>query len=398
MIQFFDKHMNQLPDIDFVELSWNRKWKEPGDFSVYMAAKDWNKSAKFVKNTGRPETGIVQKSVYEITPQGAMVTISGFFAEHVLSGVALHSDENVNEHSDNVIVSLFLLINESAAGQYSALPALANDHTIPPSIPGRVWGDYDSEWMPELVYSFKAGTDAATTLYDACALYNMSYYVALTDIDPRMPEFLKEWLGKIKEPHYLYRVYPLKEHNLKDKVYFGTGWDNVSKIEYVHDDSGVYSIVEARQTMEETGFTKEEVITDESGNQKGRIHEFYVDETNCPRNLDLYPKKIIEGNISGIELKPQNEAVIREQLRNQAKLEMLNHWKQETINIDVLQNTFYYLKDYDLGDTCTIVVDDIEQMFTARIMEVKEVWRKNAIEIQLVFGTPFKQKYVALNL
>ena len=112
----------------------------------------------------------------------------------------------------------------------------------------------------------------------------------------------------------------------------------------------------------------------------------------------MYPKKVIQGNVSGIELKVSNESTIREQLRNQAKLEMLNNWKQETINVDVLQNTFYYLQDYNLGDICTIVLDDIEQMFTARIMEVKEVHRKNTVEVQLVMGTPRKQNYVALSI
>ena len=128
------------------------------------------------------------------------------------------------------------------------------------------------------------------------------------------------------------------------------------------------------------------------------IREFYIDENNRPKDLDLYPKKIIQGSVSGIELKVVNESVIREQMRNQGKLEMLNHWKQETINVDVLQNTFYYLENYNLGDICTIVLDDIEQMFAARIVEVKEVHRKNAIEVQLVMGTPYKQKYVALNI
>ena len=128
------------------------------------------------------------------------------------------------------------------------------------------------------------------------------------------------------------------------------------------------------------------------------IREFYIDENNRPKDLDLYPKKIIQGSVSGIELKVANESVIREQMRNQGKLEMLNHWKQETINVDVLQNTFYYLENYNLGDICTIVLDDIEQMFAARIVEVKEVHRKNAIEVQLVMGTPYKQKYVALNI
>lgn len=395
MIQFFDKFMNRLEDLDFIEVSWNRKWTEPGDFSIHLAAKDWNKHAKFVRNTGRPETGIIQKTVYEVTAQGAMVTISGFFAEKVLDGVALYSDESVNEKNGTVIFGLFANINSSALGQYSKL---GGQHEIPPSIVGQVWGDYEAAWMPELVYSFKAGTGAATTLYDACALYGMSYNVELAPPYKDNVDWIAAWMRKIEEPHFLYKVHPTNGRDFRKKVFFGTGWGNVSKIEYIYDDSGVVSIVEAKQTMDEVGFSKEEIITDEQGNRKGMIHEFYIDETNRPRDLDLYPKKVIQGNVTGIELKPGNESIIREQLRNQCKLEMLNNWKQETINVDVLQNTFYYLKDYNLGDICTIVLDDIEQMFTARIMEVKEVHRKNSVEVQLVMGTPRKQNYVALSI
>lgn len=395
MIQFFDKFMNRLEDLDFIEVSWNRKWTEPGDFSIHLAAKDWNKHAKFVRNTGRPETGIIQKTVYEVTAQGAMVTVSGFFAEKVLSKVVLHSDENVNERGATVVFGLFANINSSALGQYSSH---LTDHSIPPSVPGQVWGDYDAEWMPELIYSFKRGTDAATSLYDACLLYGLSISVEVAETYKESVDWIEEWQRKIKEPHFLYKVYPLHGRDLRDKVIFGVGWANVSKIEYIYDDSGVVSIVEARQTMEETGFSKEELVTDEQGNTKSLIREFYIDEGNRPRDLDLYPKKVIQGNVSGIELKVSNESTIREQLRNQAKLEMLNNWRQETINVDVLQNTFYYLQDYNLGDICTIVLDDIEQMFTARIMEVKEVHRKNTVEVQLVMGTPRKQNYVALSI
>ena len=119
MIQFFDKFMNRLEDLDFIEVAWNRKWTEAGDFSVRLAAQDWNQHVKFVKNTGRPETGIVQKTVYEVTAQGTFATISGFFAEKALDGVALHSDENVNEKDGTVIFGLFANINTSALGQYS---------------------------------------------------------------------------------------------------------------------------------------------------------------------------------------------------------------------------------------------------------------------------------------
>ena len=42
MIVFYDKEMKQLPAIDFIEITWNRKWKEPGNFTIYTSYKEWN--------------------------------------------------------------------------------------------------------------------------------------------------------------------------------------------------------------------------------------------------------------------------------------------------------------------------------------------------------------------
>lgn len=102
--------------------------------------------------------------------------------------------------------------------------------------------------------------------------------------------------------------------------------------------------------------------------------------------------------MSGIEIIATNESKIRAQMKEAARLEMLNNYKIETINVDVLQETFKYLRDYDLGDICSVVIDELEMTYSIRIIEVKEIHRKNAVEIQLVFGTPTKQKYVALNI
>lgn len=396
MIQFFDKFMNRLEDLDFIEVAWNRKWIEPGDFSIHLAAADWNQNVKFVKNSGRPETGIVQKIVYEVTPQGALVTISGFFAEKKLSGFVNLKNINIDadRHVYDTIANYF---NEFAWG-YEPSDAWFEPSEIPPMMGGIECTPSD-DWMDKISYSFEEGKDAATAMYELCALYDRSFNVSLEKAkENAMSERILAWHRKIEEPHYTYCITPKKGVDLRGSVFFGTGWQNVSKIEYVYDDSGAFSTIEARQTMDEEGFKNGKLITDESGNKKEIIKEFYCDESNRPRNLDLFPIKIIQGNVTGIELKPVNEYTIREQLKNQCKLEILNHWREEVINVDVLQNTFHYLKDYNLGDICSIVLDDLEKMFSARIMEVKEVHRKNTVEVQLVMGTPHKQKYIALNI
>ena len=80
-------------------------------------------------------------------------------------------------------------------------------------------------------------------------------------------------------------------------------------------------------------------------------------------------------------------------MQHEAKLELLNNYIDEKISIDVIQNKFYYLKDYDLGDVCTIVIDKIKKMYTARIVEINEVFSQNKNDVELILGTPTKQEY-----
>ncbi|WP_330676383.1 Gp37-like protein, partial [Mogibacterium timidum] len=65
---------------------------------------------------------------------------------------------------------------------------------------------------------------------------------------------------------------------------------------------------------------------------------------------------------------------------------------------DVIQNNTYYLKDYDIGDLCSISFDEIEQTFKARIVEVSETYSKNKLGVKITFGTPRKAKYIPVGI
>ncbi|MCE2603867.1 siphovirus ReqiPepy6 Gp37-like family protein, partial [Pseudomonas aeruginosa] len=108
---------------------------------------------------------------------------------------------------------------------------------------------------------------------------------------------------------------------------------------------------------------------------------------NRPDDMGFcFPEQVFFSQVDGYELIPENEAKIRNQMKLQAQLDMLNRYKVESIEVSVLQDRFYYLKDYDLGDVCSVSIDEIQQMFTARIVEVKEVHSDNKVDVEIVLG------------
>ena len=80
-------------------------------------------------------------------------------------------------------------------------------------------------------------------------------------------------------------------------------------------------------------------------------------------------------------------------MRRALRLEMLNNYMEETISVDVIQDRFLYLKDYDLGDEVTIHIDELKVQYNSRIIEVREVYKNNQLEIEIVLGTPRKSEY-----
>ena len=395
MINFYDKAMNPLEPIEFIEITWNRKWNEAGDFTIYTTASEWNDKIKYVNIDGRPETGIVKKTVIEEKIEGTFVTVKGYFLEKLLDLVQAREDSNAfAKAADHTEWEFWVSLEIDA--HVLANNVIGVTHQPRPSFLGGIHPADGSPWPDEVDLSIKQGDNIGEALRNYLLLHNMSPIIEIRKWT--LASELDKWLMNPDEPHFTYLIGPKVGRDLSDKIIFGKGYENVSRVEYQYDDSDAFPYYQIIQTMETTGFSNEAIITDEGGNSRGRITEFYIDENNRPIDVDYYPKKVIEGNVSGIELKPANEAQIREQMRQQAKVDMLNHYRQETIVADIIQNNIYYLHDYDIGDLCSISFDEIEQTFKARIVEVNETYSKNRLELKITFGTPRKAKYIPVSI
>lgn len=53
-----------------------------------------------------------------------------------------------------------------------------------------------------------------------------------------------------------------------------------------------------------------------------------------------------------------NQQKIKNLMQKKARLDMLENYKIETIEVNVIQVRYEYMKDYDLGDTCAVYIDD----------------------------------------
>lgn len=392
MITYLNKFGDEIMPIDFIELQWNRKYHDSGNFVLYMAAKNYNPDIKYIQVKDRPETGIVQKVLYEEKTNGEFVTLSGFFIEKLLDCTAptqyiisnLIDDADPSAFNASMRLLFYRFFIQRTDSLKNSMPSsLIGVQRVPnPAVFFYETLVKDGVGIPRSVISFDVGEPFGESLYKNLEKYNCSYRVK--------PLFKNRDESK---PILGIETQIWKGRDLRNSIYFGDSIDNVKKIEFMVDESGAKECVIGLQEIpEEITNYSNAFYSYEDGKYKKYISEAYHYENNMPTSLGkVFPQKIIKTNCN--EINANNEKTVRETMQHEAKLELLNNYIDEKISIDVIQNKFYYLKDYDLGDVCTIVIDKIKKMYTARIVEINEVFSQNKNDVELILGTPTKQEY-----
>ena len=395
MIKCLNKFGDEIMPIDFIELQWNRKYHDSGNFVLYMAAKNYNPDIKYIQVKDRPETGIVQKIVYEEKTNGDFVTLSGFFIEKLLDCTAPtqyrisdgteYPDPMPDAINDVLRLGFYNYFIQRTDNLKKSIDPRALGISYIDSNPAVFFYETlvkDGVGIPRAVISFDVGEPFGKSLYKNLEKYNCSYIVK--------PLFKNRDESK---PLLGIETQIWKGRDLRNSIYFGDSIDNVKKIEFMVDESGAKeSVIGLQEIPDEITNYSNVFYAYENGKYKKYISEAYHYENNMPTSLGkVFPQKIIKTNCS--EINANNEKTVRETMQHEAKLELLNNYIDEKISIDVIQNKFYYLKDYDLGDVCTIVIDKIKKMYTARIVEINEVFSQNKNDVELILGTPTKQEY-----
>lgn len=380
MINILDKYGAVLPLFDFIELQWNRKYNETGDFELYTYVGCYNPDTKYIQVVGRPETGVVQKVVYEENEHGQFVTVSGFFIDKFLDYGVFTKSSTFTPSLNNVRIMLWQLFKQQNTKlETSITGSKGTAEQFRQSVLYETLVDPNSQWTSKEKISVEPGM-RANDILRAILDSTENGLVCKPSFNPNKSGPL---LG--------ITVDTLVGLDLRDRVFFGESWNNVSKVEYVLDDSANKNNLIGMQVLPDDVNYSSAISTYVDGEPKKVIYENIVDNVNKPYNLgDCNPPMFYSTNVSEIEA--GNESTVRAQMRQQLQLEMLNNYKIETISVDVIQNRFYYGQDYDLGDICTVDIAELNQSWSARITEIHEVYRKNNMEVQLVMGTPQKNR------
>ena len=327
-----DADFRPVKALQCMNIQWNRRYYEAGEYQLQLRAADYDERIAFVYASARPETGMVQKVETEHNVKGDFVLLSGYFLEGMLNWKAVYPRYMF---SGNLSV---------------ACRALTAAHM--------------AEWGIGLADGSVLGTDAVLDVvgdplgdvtYGMLQLQQLSQRIRLDYGQGKM--LYEVWQGLDRTQSQTAHPYAVFSQD------FGT----VDALTLTRDSSDYRNYAIAAY---EGGALTVDLRTDVGEPRR----TLYVDTGLAE-----------DGDLSGANFLAAVETAARAELARHAKL----------VNLDatVLQGNTRYRVDYDLGDLCDVRDDRLSLAYEARIVEVNEVWKNNAHTVSLQFGDKIPTAY-----
>lgn len=318
-------------DIPYFNLQWQRRYYQPGQFSMQISADVFDKSWRYICTHDRPEVGVVQKVQYEDKRGKKLVQVSGFFAEQRLNGLVVFprftKDLSKTESVIKALVeSVPLLTQKGIAFTYDPDKLLGD----------RTQCDFIGEPLGNKCYSILETRELS--------------YKVFTDYNFRKL-YMEVWQGLDRTQSQSKNAWAV----------FATTWGNIEN-ERVNLDDSAYANVCRVSAADET-------------------LQFDVDLSNGGERYEIFLDKNSETKPDDITLEEFRAALEQEALEKLADA-------VKVIDIDVDNfGAVGYRHDFDLGDKVTVNLEDIGLSLETRIVEVNEVFKDSGHTVQLGFGT-----------
>ena len=323
--------------LKYFDLLWHRKYYETGKFSIQILVSDYSSEMRYIYTDERPELGMVQAVDY--SDDDKTVVLSGYFYERKLA--------------DKIVYPVF--------NGYGKRETLAREivENYKGDIPKLQLGTYLDKG--DTIRKQETGGELEKVLQAMLQTEEKAYRCRYSYIEDVV--YFDIWQG-------IDRTQSQTENNF---VTFSKGFKNLKEVKAKDDNSNFknYAVVAGSGEADERIFQ----IVDLSGG--GYQQQLFIDAKSekydsNKQTLEEYKDALYQ---KGIE-------------------KLASYVDIHNVEFDVDANAgFVYLTDYDLGDKCDIIIEELSKSYEARIIEIIETWCKGKHQITLTFGDKIPTKY-----
>lgn len=332
---FLDENFNQLNAVDYINLQWNRRYYECGQYSVQILAKDYQKSFRYAYRPSRKELGLVQQVQYTGKTNGEFVQISGFFLERILNDFivypTLHFNGNLGDCARKLLTDYCL-----------SIPKLKIGNTNVPNTNITIQ---------------QTGAEASDQLYKILKEHELSYELYYNYINDNIT--FNIWSGLDRT----------QDQDVNETAIFSQAWNGLKEPVVTNDNSNYKNYAVVAGSGE--GESRVHAIVDISNGEP--LKRVYIDARDLQKDdkmtQDQYEQALIQRgkeklagyvNITNVEFESTGELV--------------------------------YKVNFDLGDKADIIINNIDQTYQSRIIGIDEVIKENRMDIKLLFGDKIPKK------
>ncbi len=318
--------------LPYFNLQWTREYYQVGQFSVQIAAADYDPTMTYLYTPDRPETGIIQKVELTETIKGRFVQLSGFFLEAILNDKVVYPTYYASGTIPAAVVTMLRQYKDD-------IPLLTVADTPAMQADDASWQETGGQ-LADVAY-----TKLQTVQMSLRCRYNYQANTITAEV----------WQGLDRT----------QEQTANPFVTFSDGFGNLAQVDASVDRSNYknYAIVAGQDQAE----NRKVAYADLSGGGYKRI--LYVDARS-----------------ERWDSEKQTEAEYLASLQQKGLDALLDYAIIQNVDIQAAAGGFVYREDWDLGDLVDVIVAEIGVAIQARIVTVREVFKQNNRTVEIELG------------
>lgn len=318
--------------LPYFNLQWTREYYQPGQFSVQIAAADYQPAMAYLYTPDRPETGIIQKVALTETVKGRFVQLSGYFLEAILNDKVVWPTYYATGSIPAAVAAMLRQYKDDIPLLTVAdAPAAQTDETN--------WQETGGQ-LADVAY-----TRLRTVQHSLRCRYDYQANIITAEI----------WQGMDRT----------QEQAANPFVTFSDGFGNLAQVDASMDRSNYknYAVVVGQDQAE----NRKVAYADLSGGEYKRV--LYVDARS-----------------ERWDSEKQTEAEYLASLQQKGLDALLDYAVIHNVDIQAAAGGFVYREDWDLGDLVDVIVAEIGMAMQARIVTVREVFKQNNHTVEIELG------------
>ena len=339
-------------------LQWNRKYHEPGSFSVQLPLSQYSPDIKFIYTKDRPEIGRVVQTNF-LSQQGYQyIQLSGYFEENELNRHIVYQKGTSN------IINSPTWAESSGAAETVAYAFFNGFKDISTSSITSSLGIQSGTSLgrgKKAVHT-RNGEFLGSKVYDILKPSGMSYHV-LYDFVGSIKTF-EVWSG-------LDRTEENTEGN--NPIVFSTKYGNIKNP----------NILISEENYKNAGIVTNEQVDENTSTFTTRA---VFEESDAGQYIMTYVQSVLNKN-------EYSASAFLSALDNEVVNALYETVKITNIEFDALTGSYEYMKDFDIGDLCTLEIPEMSLSADARLIGCYEVMKSGQWSMSMEFGTPILRRY-----